>query len=94
MKGFFKTILRILGFITALVGALAVFDKFTNKNLIENDYLDCSKTQIDLEDLEQVLSAVITADFFLIFIDFALNFGIKSLKKYNCCAFCTIFTSI
>lgn len=52
MKGFFKTILRILGFITALVGALAVFDKFTNKNRIENDYLDCSKTQIDLEDLE------------------------------------------
>lgn len=41
MKGFFKVVFGVLGFFTAIVGALAVFDKFTNKNRIEGDYLDC-----------------------------------------------------
>lgn len=45
MKGFFKVVFGVVGFLTAIIGALAVFDKFTNKNRIEGDYLDCCKNE-------------------------------------------------
>lgn len=48
MKKFFKAIIRILGFITTVLGLLTVLDKFTNKNRIENDYLDCTKIEEDI----------------------------------------------
>lgn len=41
MKGFLKFLVSILAVFGAVIGALAVFDKFVNKNRIEGDYLDC-----------------------------------------------------
>lgn len=52
MKNFLKVILRVLGFITTVLGILTVLDKFTNKNRIENDYLDCTKTEENLSSEE------------------------------------------
>ncbi|MBR4762239.1 MAG: hypothetical protein IK086_06350 [Clostridia bacterium] len=48
MKGFFKTLGIITAVFAAIVGALAVFDRYMNKNAIKGDYLDCS----DIEDEE------------------------------------------
>lgn len=42
MKGFFKTLGIIAAVFTAVVGALAVFDRIANKNAIKDEYLDCS----------------------------------------------------
>ena len=41
MKGFLKFILSLLAVFGGVVGALAVFDKLSNKNRIEGDYLEC-----------------------------------------------------
>lgn len=41
MKGFFKAIISIFAVFGAVIGALAVFDKFSNKNRIKGDYLEC-----------------------------------------------------
>lgn len=41
MKGIVKIIIAISVIFTAVVGALIVFDKLTNKNRLEGDYLDC-----------------------------------------------------
>lgn len=43
MKKFFKVLFSIFSFFATVVGLLAVLDKFTNKNRIDGDYLDCSK---------------------------------------------------
>ena len=42
MKGFLKFISSVLALFGAIVGALAIFDKFTNKNRIQGDYLKCN----------------------------------------------------
>lgn len=50
MKGFFKFIVSLLAVFGGVVGALAVFDKISNKNRIKGDYLECDTTdytQID-----------------------------------------------
>lgn len=52
MKGFFKLIFSFLGFFTAIIGALAVFDKYTNKNRIDGDYLDCTKKETETDNNE------------------------------------------
>lgn len=49
MKGFWKFILSILAVFGAVIGALAIFDKFSNKNRIKGDYLEC-----DSEDFEDI----------------------------------------
>ena len=41
MKSFLKAIVGIFAMFGALVGALAVFDKISNKNRIKGDYLEC-----------------------------------------------------
>lgn len=47
MKGFFKFLGALLAMFGAVVGALAVFDKFSNKNRIKGDYLECD---VELDD--------------------------------------------
>lgn len=42
MKGFLKFISSVLALFGAIVGALAIFDKYTNKNRIHGDYLECN----------------------------------------------------
>lgn len=41
MKAFFKFLMSLLAVFGAVIGALAIFDKFTNKNRIEGNYLEC-----------------------------------------------------
>lgn len=48
MKGFLKFLGGLLAVFGAVISALAVFDKFSNKNRIKGDYLEC-----DVEDGEQ-----------------------------------------
>ncbi len=48
MKGFLKFLGSIFAVFGVAIGALAVFDKFSNKNRIKGDYLVC-----DVEDSEQ-----------------------------------------
>ena len=40
MKGFVKFIVSVLAIFGGVIGALAVFDKFSNKNRIKGDYLE------------------------------------------------------
>ncbi len=47
MKGFLKFLSSILAVFGAVVGALAIFDKFTNKNRIQGDYLKCNVDATD-----------------------------------------------
>ena len=48
MKGLVKFLLAFTAVFTAVVGALVVFDRFTNKHRIKGDYLKC-----DLEESEE-----------------------------------------
>lgn len=48
MKGFLKFLGSVLALFGAVIGALAIFDKFSNKNRIKGDYLNC-----DVEDAEE-----------------------------------------
>lgn len=41
MKGFLKFIASVVAVFTAVIGALAVFDRLSNKNRIKGDYLEC-----------------------------------------------------
>ena len=50
MKGFLKFLLAIGTLFSTVIGALAIFDKLSNKNRIEGDYLECDSddfTEID-----------------------------------------------
>ncbi len=49
MKGFFKFIVSLLAIFGGVIGALAVFDRFSNKNRIKGDYLEC-----EVEDAEEI----------------------------------------
>ncbi len=42
MKGFLKFIGVVGAIFTAVLAALAVADKFLNKNRLEDDYLECN----------------------------------------------------
>ncbi len=54
MNSFFKVLAAISAFFAALIGALLVFDKITNKNRIKGDYLECETADdiVDIEDEE------------------------------------------
>lgn len=41
MKGFFKFLVSLFAVFGGVIGALAVFDRFSNKNRIKGDYLEC-----------------------------------------------------
>ena len=53
MNGFLKAFLGVLAFCAAIVGALAIIDRITAKNRIENDYLDCSEDSPEQEEKEE-----------------------------------------
>ncbi len=53
MKGFLKFLASILAVFGAVIGALAIFDKFSNKNRIKGDYLECDvDSDKEAEDFE------------------------------------------
>ena len=41
MKGFFKFLISIVALLGTAIGALAIYDKISNKNRIKGDYLEC-----------------------------------------------------
>lgn len=51
MKGFVKFIFSLLAVFGGVIGALAVFDRLSNKNRIEGNYLECEVE--DAEDVEE-----------------------------------------
>lgn len=48
MNGFLKVLVSIMAVFGAVIAALAVFDKLSNKNRIKGDYLEC-----DVEETEE-----------------------------------------
>lgn len=50
MKGIFKLLSSIIALFGAVVGALAIFDKFYNKNRIKGDYLECDFNSSNQDD--------------------------------------------
>ncbi len=52
MRGFLKFIASLLALFGAIVGALAVFDKFSNKHRIKGDYLECETGNGEAEEEE------------------------------------------
>ena len=49
MKGLIKFLIALLTVFGGVIGALAVFDKFSNKNRIKGDYLEC-----DIDNVEEI----------------------------------------
>ena len=49
MKNFLKGLFAFFGIIAAAIGALAIVDRFLNRNRIEGDYLDCSTEEAEEE---------------------------------------------
>lgn len=45
MKGFIKAVISVFAVFGAAVGALAIFDKLSNKNRIKGDYLRCDQAE-------------------------------------------------
>jgi hypothetical protein len=41
MNNMVKFIIAMVALVVAVVGALVIIDKITNKNRLEDDYLDC-----------------------------------------------------
>lgn len=50
MKGFFKFLGTLLAVFSAVIGALTVFDKLTQKNRIKNGYLECEVPDTNCEE--------------------------------------------
>lgn len=50
MKGFLKFLGTIVAVFSAVIGALAIFDKFTQKNRIKDGYLVCDVPNTDTEE--------------------------------------------
>ncbi len=50
MKGFFKFLGTIAAVFSAVIGALAVFDYFTQKNRIKDGYLVCEVPENNTEE--------------------------------------------
>ncbi len=53
MKSFFKVLVSILAVFGAIIGALVIFDKFSNKNRIKGDYLECDVEEATEETEEE-----------------------------------------
>ena len=47
MKGLVKFLLAFTAVFTAVIGALAVFDRFVNKHRIKGDYLDSELSETE-----------------------------------------------
>ena len=43
MKGFLKFLGGVGAFLAAIFGAIFIFDRISNKNAPDGEYLDCSK---------------------------------------------------
>ncbi len=52
MKGFLKFFVSLLAVFGAIIGALAIFDRFSNKNRIKGDYLECNTDSLEEETEE------------------------------------------
>ena len=52
MKGFLKVFTAVLAAFGAIIGALTILDKVTNKNRIKGDYLECDVENSDQEEIE------------------------------------------
>lgn len=53
MKGFLKIFMAIIAVLAVVVSALALLDKFKNKNRIKGNYLECNTDEFaDDEDEE------------------------------------------
>ena len=50
MKGFLKFLASMLAVFGAVIGALAFFDMFSNKNRIKGDYLECDVEEEEFEN--------------------------------------------
>ncbi|MBQ6718210.1 MAG: hypothetical protein IJN22_04870 [Clostridia bacterium] len=50
MKGFLKFLGTVAAVFSAVIGALAVFDKLTQKNRIKDGYLVCEVPDADKEE--------------------------------------------
>ena len=50
MKVFLKFFLAIVAVLAVLVGALAIFDRISNKNRFKGDYLECDVPEEEEEE--------------------------------------------
>ncbi len=48
MKGFFKFLGTVATIFTAIVGAIAIFDRISNRNAIKDEYLNCSDNSFNI----------------------------------------------
>jgi len=53
LKGFLKVLISLCAIFGAAVGALAIFDKISNKNRIKGDYLECDSEEFFEEDFSE-----------------------------------------
>lgn len=54
MNGFLKVLISIMAVFGTVIAALAVFDKYSNKNRIKGDYLECDvEGELDEEEIEE-----------------------------------------
>ena len=54
MNGFLKVLISIMAVFGTVIAALAVFDKFSNKNRIKGDYLECDVEEAEDETEEEI----------------------------------------
>ncbi|MBQ8740887.1 MAG: hypothetical protein IJY79_04990 [Clostridia bacterium] len=50
MKKFLKFIGTVVAIFSAVLGALAVFDRLTQKNRIKDGYLECDVPEVNTEE--------------------------------------------
>lgn len=50
MKGFLKFLGTIVGVFSAVIGALFIFDRITQKNRIKDGYLECTISDTSVEE--------------------------------------------
>lgn len=53
MNGFIKFLISIMAVFGTVIAAIAVFDKFSNKNRIKGDYLECDVEESEEETAEE-----------------------------------------
>ena len=52
MKNFFKILISVFAVFCAIVGALVIIDKISNKNRIKGNYLECDVDEASDEEEE------------------------------------------
>ena len=52
MKNFFKILISVFAVFGAIVGALVIIDKISNKNRIKGNYLECDVDEASDEEEE------------------------------------------